>query len=84
RVAEFLNLDQQVATLSTADFAAIERSRSPHKPIVSVQTGDRQVLMFQEDADRLGYTDYQRRYTTYEAERMTPQERRAYGIRWLD
>lgn len=84
RVAEFLNIDQQVTTLSNADFAAIERSRVPHKPIVSVQTGDRQVLMWQEDADRLGYKDYLRRYTTYEAERMTPQQRRAYGIRWLD
>lgn len=84
RVAEFLNIDQQVTTLSNADFAAIERSRVPHKPIVSVQTGDGQVLMWKEDADRLGYKDYCRRYTTYEAERMTPQQRRANGIRWLD
>lgn len=84
RVAEFLNIDQHVNTISNADFAAIERSRAPHKPIVSVQTGDRQVLMFQEDADMLGYKDYRRRYTTYEAERMTPQQRRENGIRWID
>lgn len=84
RVAEFLNIDKHVTTLSNADFAAIERSRVPHKPIVSVQAGDRQVLMWQEDADRIGYKDYRRRYTTYEAERMTPQQRRENGIRWMD
>ena len=84
RVAEFLNLDKHVATLSNEDFAAIERSRAPHKPIVSMQLDGKQVLMFQEDADRLGYTGYRRRYTTYEAERMTKQERLANGIRWLD
>ena len=83
RVAEFLNIDKQVSTLSNEDFAAIERSRVPHKPIVSVQADGKQVLMFQEDADSLGYKNYRRRYTTYEAERMTPQERSANGIRWL-
>ena len=84
RVAEFLNIDKQVTTLSNEDFAAIERSRVPHKPIVSVQADGKQVLMFQEDADSLGYKNYRRRYTTYEAERMTPQERRENGILWLD
>ena len=84
RVAEFLNIDQKVSTLSNEDFAAIERSRAPHKPIVSMQADGKQVLMFQEDADSLGYKNYSRRYTTYEAERMTPQERLANGIRWLD
>lgn len=82
RVAEFLNIDRQVHEITCAEFSAIERSRAPHKPIVSVQIDGKWRLLYQEDAERIGLTDYQRRYTTYEASQMTPAERKQCGINW--
>lgn len=83
RVAEFLQLDQEVQTISQEDFAAIERARIPHKPIVVAMLDGKAVLLYQEQADALRLT-YRRHYTTYEAMQMTPTERRANGINWLD
>lgn len=82
RVAEFLNIDSQVHEITNAEFSAIERSRTPHKPIVSTQIDGKWRLLYQEDAERIGLTNYKRRYTTYEASRMTPAERKKCGINW--
>ena len=84
RVAEFLNIDSQVHEITNAEFSAIERSRAPHKPIVSTQIDGKWRLLYQEDAERIGLTDYQRRYTTWEVEQMTPEERKQKGIYWMD
>ena len=62
--------------------SSIERSRAPHKPIVAAQIDGKWRLFYQEDAERIGLTDYQRRYTTYEASQMTPAERKQCGINW--
>lgn len=83
RVAEFLNIDKQIEPISQEDFAAIERARIPHKPIVVAMLDGKAVLLYQEQADALRLT-YRRHYTTYEAMQMTPTERRANGINWLD
>ena len=83
RVAEFLRLDEQVQPLSQDEFAAIERSRMPHKPIVQACLGDKHCLLYQDDADKIG-VPYRRRYTTWEAEQMTREERLAAGINWYD
>ena len=82
RVAEFLQFDKNIHEIDNAEFAAIERSRAPHKPIVAAQIDGKWRLFYQEDAERIGLTDYQRRYTTYEASRMTPAERKKCGINW--
>ncbi len=83
RVAEFLQLDRQVHVIDTAEFARIEDSRQPHKPIVCCTVDGVQMLLYKDDADRLGITDYQRRYTTYEAEQMSPAERKQHDIFWI-
>lgn len=83
RVAEFLQLDKHIHEISNAEFAAIERSNMPHKPIVSAQIDGRYKLLYQEEADALGITDYQHRYTTYEARQMSPEQRRQHGIHWI-
>lgn len=83
RVAEFLQLDKHIHEISNAEFAAIERSNMPHKPIVSAQIDGRYRLLWQYEADALGLTDYQRRYTTYEARLMSPEQRRQHGINWI-
>ena len=84
RVAEFLQLDKNVHEIDNAEFTAINRRNAPHKPIVSVQIGGKYKLIYQEDADAIGITDYQRRYTTWEANQMTPKERKQKGIYWID
>lgn len=84
RVAEFLQLDKNIHEIDNAEFAAINRSNAPHKPIVSVQIGGKYKLIYQEDADAIGLTDYQRRYTTWEANQMTPEERKRRGVLWMD
>lgn len=84
RVAEFLQLDKNIHEIDNAEFAAIDRSNSPHKPIVAVRIDGRYKLIYQEDADAIGLTDYQRRYTTWEANQMTPEERKQRGVLWMD
>lgn len=84
RVAEFLQLDKNIHEIDNAEFAAIDRSNSPHKPIVAVRIDGRYKLIYQEDADAIGLTDYQRRYTTWEANQMTPEERKKRGVYWMD
>ena len=84
RVAEFLQFDKNVHEIDNAEFAAIDRSNSPHKPIVAVRIDGRYKLIYQEDADAIGLTDYQRRYTTWEANQMTPEERKQRGVHWMD
>lgn len=84
RVAEFLQIDRQVHTIDTAEFARIEESRKPHKPIVCATVDGVQMLLYQSDADRIGLTDYRRRYTTYEARLMTREQRHQCGIHWID
>lgn len=84
RVAEFLQFDKNVHEIDNAEFAAIDRSNSPHKPIVAVRIDGRYKLIYQEDADAIGLTDYQRRYTTWEANQMTPEERKRRGVYWMD
>lgn len=84
RVAEFLQLDKDVPTISQADFAAIERSKTPHKPIVITRVGNECKMLFKADADRIGITDYRRRHTTWEALQMTAEQRKENGIKWLD
>lgn len=84
RVAEFLQFDKNVHEIDNAEFTAINRSNAPHKPIVAVRIDGRYKLIYQEDADALGITDYKRRYTTWEAEQMTPEERKQKGICWMD
>ena len=83
RVAEFLKLDKQVQTIDQAEFARIEESRRPHEPIVTAKIDGRWVMLYQADADRIGLTDYKRRYTTYEGLQMTPEERKQNGIYWI-
>lgn len=83
RVAEFLQLDKNVQTISQEDFAAIERSRMPHKPIVSAELNGKHVLLWLADAEQAGLP-YRRRWTTWEAEQMTREERKAAGIKWMD
>ena len=83
RVAEFLQFDKNVHEIDNAEFAAIERSHAPHKPIVAVRIDGRYKLIYQDEADALGLTDYQRRYTTWEARQMTPEQRKQAGIHWL-
>lgn len=83
RVAEFLQLDQHIHEITNEDFAAIERSRAPHKPIVSVRIDGKYKLLYQDEADALGLTGYQRRYTTWEARQMTPEQRKQAGIHWM-
>lgn len=83
RVAEFLQLDKHIHEITNAEFAAIERSNMPHKPIVSAQIDGRYKLLYQEEADALGLTGYQRRYTSWEARQMSPEQRRQYGINWI-
>lgn len=84
RVAEFLQLDKHIHEIDNAEFAAIERSNMPHKPIVSAQIDGRYKLLYQEEADALGLTEYKRRYTAWEANQMTPEERKQKGIYWMD
>lgn len=84
RVAEFLQFDKNVHEIDKAEFTAINRSNAPHKPIVAVRIDGRYKLIYQEDADALGITDYKRRYTTWEANQMTPEERKQKGIYWID
>lgn len=84
RVAEFLKLDKQVQTIDQAEFARIEESHQPHEPIVTAKIDGKWVLLYQADADRIGLTNYKRRYTTYEAMQMTPAERKQNGIHWID
>lgn len=83
RVAEFLQLDKNVHEIDNAEFAAINRSNTPHKPIVAVRIDGRYKLIYQEDADAIGLTDYQRRYTDWEVEQMSPEERKQNGIFWI-
>lgn len=83
RVAEFLQLDKHIHEIDNAEFAAIERSNMPHKPIVSAQIDGRYKLLYQEEADALGLTGYQRRYTSWEARQMSPEQRRQHGINWI-
>ncbi len=82
RVAEFLNIDQYIHEIDNAEFYRIEQSHTPHKPIVVAQIGGKWRTIYQEDAERIGLTDYRRRYTTYEASQMTPAERKQNGINW--
>lgn len=84
RVAEFLQFDKNIHEIDNAEFTAINRSNAPHKPIVAVRIDGRYKLIYQEDADALGITDYKRRYTTWEANQMTPEERKQKGIYWMD
>lgn len=84
RVAEFLQFDRNVHEIDHAEFSAIERSNAPHKPIVAVRIDGRYKLIYQDDADAIGITDYKRRYTTWEANQMTPEERKQKGICWMD
>lgn len=84
RVAEFLQFDKNVHEIDNAEFTAINRSNAPHKPIVAVRIDGMYKLIYQDDADALGITDYKRRYTTWEAEQMTPEERKQKGIYWMD
>lgn len=84
RVAEFLQLDKNIHEIDNAEFTAIERSNAPHKPIVAVRIDGRYKLIYQEDADAIGLTNYQRRYTTWEANQMTPEERKQRGVHWMD
>lgn len=83
RVAEFLKLDKQVQTIDQAEFARIEESHRPHEPIVTAKIDGRWVMLYQADADRIGLTDYKRRYTTYEGLQMTPEERKQKNIHWI-
>lgn len=83
RVAEFLNIDQQVHTITNEEFAKIERSKEPHEPIVVAQLDGRYRMLYKEDADRSGITDYRRCYTTWEASQMTQEERKSAGIQWM-
>lgn len=83
RVAEFLNIDRQVHMISSEEFAAIERSRMPHKPIVVTQVGDAYQMLYKDDADKIG-VPYRRKYTTWEASQMSREERKAAGIKWFD
>lgn len=83
RVAEFLQFDKNVHEIDNAEFAAIDRSNAPHKPIVAVRIDGRYKLIYQEDADAIGLTDYKRRYTTWEANQMTPEERKRRGVYWM-
>lgn len=84
RVAEFLQFDKNVHEIDNAEFTAINRSNAPHKPIVAVRIDGRYKLIYQDDADALGITEYQRRYTTWEANQMTPEERKQRGVLWMD
>ena len=84
RVAEFLQFDKNVHEIDNAEFTAINRSNAPHKPIVAVRIDGRYKLIYQDDADALGITDYKRRYTTWEAKQMTPEERKRRGVYWMD
>ncbi len=85
RVAEFLQLDKQVHIIDNAEFTRIEESHRPHAPIVCAHFEDGSwIWLYQADADRIGLTNYERRYTTYEAMQMTPAERRQHGIYWID
>ena len=83
RVAEFLQLDKHIHEITNAEFAAIERSRAPHKPIVAVRIDGRYKLLYQDEADALGLTGYSRRYTTWEAQQMTSEQRKQHGINWI-
>ncbi len=83
RVAEFLQFDKNVHEIDQTEFAAIERSHAPHKPIVAVPIDGRYKLIYQDEADALGLTGYTRRYTTWEAEQMTPEQRKQAGIHWM-
>lgn len=84
RVAEFLQLDRQVHIIDNAEFTRIEESRRPHEPIVCAHFDDgRWVWLYQADAERIGLTRYERRYTTYEALQMTPEERKKNNIHWI-
>ncbi len=83
RVAEFLSLDKQVHIIDNAEFARIDSSRQPNAPIVSAQIDGKWILLYQADADRIGLTDYQRRYTTYEVQQMSADERKQNGIYWM-
>ena len=83
RVAEFLQIDKNVQTISQEEFAAIECSRMPHKPIVVTQVGDAYQMLYKDDADKIG-VPYRRKYTTWEASQMSREERKAAGIKWFD
>lgn len=83
RVAEFLQFDKNVHEIDNAEFAAIERSNMAHKPIVAVRIDGKYKLLYKEEADALGLTDYQRRYTTWEARQMSEAERKQNGIHWM-
>ena len=83
RVAEFLQLDKQIHAIDNAEFARIDGSRQPNAPIVSAQIDGKWILLYKADADRIGLTDYKRRYTTYEVQQMTPEQRKQNGIYWM-
>ena len=81
RVAEFLQLDQRIEPISDVEFSRLMESQKPHAPIVRVgYKNGKWAYFYQADADRAGITNYQRRYTPYEASRMTPAEREQCGI----
>ncbi len=81
RVAEFLQLDQRIEPISDVEFSLLMESQKPHAPIVRVSyKNGKWAYFYKSDADRAGITNYQRRYTPYEASRMTPAEREQCGI----
>lgn len=83
RVAEFLQIDKNVQTLSEEEFSIIERSKKPHKPLCVARMDGKFRTIYEEDAISIGIP-YKRRYTTWEASQMTSAERKAAGINWYD
>ena len=83
RVAEFLQIDRLISVISREEFAAINSRRQPHKPIVCARIGGSWQYVYQEDADMFGLTEYNRQYTNWEAEQMSPEERKQKHIYWL-
>lgn len=83
RVAEFLQIDKNVQTLSEEEFSIIERSKKPHKPLCVARMDGKFRTLYEEDAISIGIP-YKRRYTTWEASQMTSAERKAAGINWYD
>lgn len=83
RVAEFLQIDRLIPVISREEFDAINNRRQPHKPIVYAHIGDKWQYVYQEDADIFGLTEYNRRYTDWEVEQMSPEERKQNGIFWI-
>lgn len=83
RIAEFLQIDRLIPVISREDFVAINNRRQPHKPIVSAHIGNSWQYVYQEDADMFGLTEYNRSYTDWEVEQMSPEERKQNGIFWI-